>query len=62
MEMLGSRDGILKAKSEVFDGMNEKGIAILNADNDKLQTLEGKIKQNIIWYGVEHKKIGIAHV
>ncbi len=56
MEMLGSREGILKAKSEVFDGMNEKGIAILNADNDKLQTLEGKIKQNIIWYGVEHKK------
>ena len=56
IEMLGDRDGILKAKSEVFDGMNEKGIAILNADNDKLQTLEGKIKQNIIWYGVEHKK------
>lgn len=54
IEMLGSRDGILKAKSEVFDGMDENGIAILNADNDKLQTLH--IKQNIIWYGVENKK------
>jgi UDP-N-acetylmuramoyl-tripeptide--D-alanyl-D-alanine ligase len=56
MEMLGSREGILKAKSEIFDGMNEKGIAILNSDNDKLQTLEGKIKQNILWYGIENKK------
>lgn len=56
MEMLGSRDGILKAKSEVFDGMDENGIAILNADNDKLQTLEGNIKQNIVWYGVENKR------
>ena len=56
MEMLGSREGILKAKCEVFDGMEQNGIAILNSDNDKLQTLEGKIKQNIIWYGVENKK------
>ena len=56
MEMLGSRDGILKAKSEIFDGMDENGVAILNADNDKLQILEGKIKQNIVWYGVENKK------
>ena len=56
IEMLGSRDGILKAKCEVFDGMNEEGIAILNADNDKLQTLEGKISQKIIWYGIENKR------
>lgn len=56
IEMLGSRDGILKAKCEVFDGMNAHGIAVLNGDDDKLQTLEGEILQKIIWYGVKNKK------
>ncbi len=54
IEMLGSREGILKAKCEVFDGMEQNGIAILNADNDKLQNLT--IPQKIIWYGIENKK------
>ncbi len=56
IEMLGSRDGILKAKSEIFDFMTEKGTAVLNGDNDKLATLDGNIPQDIIWYGVENKR------
>lgn len=56
IEMLGDRDGILRAKSEVFDFMTDEGIAILNGDNDKLVTLDGSIPQRIIWYGVENKK------
>lgn len=37
MENLGSRDGILKAKTEMFDYMNPDGTIILNGDDDKLR-------------------------
>ena len=37
MEYLGSRDGILKAKTEMFAYMNENGTIILNGDDDKLR-------------------------
>ena len=37
IENLGSRDGILKAKTEMFDYMNPEGTIILNGDDDKLR-------------------------
>ena len=52
IENLGSREGILRAKCELFDGMAEDGTAILNADNDMLRTLEGKLTQKIVWFGL----------
>lgn len=56
IEFLGSREGILKAKCEMLAHLEKDGVAILNADNDMLQTLEGKLPQKIRWFGVEHKK------
>lgn len=38
LENLKTRDGILQAKTEVFDHMDEAGLAILNGDDDKLVT------------------------
>lgn len=46
LENLGSRQGILMAKSEIFDFMNENGRAILNGDDDMLSTIhevKGKV-------------------
>ena len=40
LEFLGSRDGILKAKSEIFDFMNPEGTVCVNGDDDKLMTIE----------------------
>ena len=40
LEFLGSRDGILKAKSEIFDFMNPEGTVCVNGDDDKLVTIE----------------------
>lgn len=37
METLGSRDGILKAKTEMLDYMNPEGTVLLNGDDDKLR-------------------------
>ncbi|WP_304507261.1 UDP-N-acetylmuramoyl-tripeptide--D-alanyl-D-alanine ligase [Anaerotignum sp.] len=56
IEYLGSREGILKAKCEMFDFMPQDGVAILNADNDMLVTLDEKLHQKLRWFGVENKK------
>lgn len=40
LEFLKTRDGILKAKSEVFNHMNPEGYIIVNGDDDKLSTIK----------------------
>ena len=39
LENLGTRDGILKAKTEIFDFMQPEGKVCLNGDDDKLVTV-----------------------
>ena len=39
LEFLKSRDGILKAKTEIFDFLEKDGHVILNGDDDKLVTV-----------------------
>jgi UDP-N-acetylmuramoyl-tripeptide--D-alanyl-D-alanine ligase len=39
LENLGTRDGILKAKSEIFDYISDDGVVCLNGDDDKLSTV-----------------------
>lgn len=51
IENLGCRENTLKAKSEIFNGMTERGLAILNGDDPLLRTLAGKLRQQILWYG-----------
>ena len=40
LEFLGSREGILKAKSEIFDFMNPEGYVCVNGDDDMLATVK----------------------
>lgn len=56
IEYLGSREGILQAKCEMFEHMDQNGVAILNGDNDMLATMEGKLPHRIVWFGVENKR------
>lgn len=42
LENLGTRDGILKAKTEIFDYMAADGSVVLNGDDDKLITVNQK--------------------
>lgn len=39
LENLGSREGILKAKTEIFDFMSEDGRVCINGDDDMLSTI-----------------------
>lgn len=55
LEFLGSREGILKAKSEIFDFMNPKGYVCINGDDDMLSTI-GRVHENHpISYGLSSK-------
>ncbi|MGE5329206.1 MAG: UDP-N-acetylmuramoyl-tripeptide--D-alanyl-D-alanine ligase [Deltaproteobacteria bacterium] len=49
---LGSKQNILKAKAEIFDGMDEDGIAVLNADDSMLLELRNFINRNITYVGL----------
>lgn len=40
MEYLGSREGILRAKCEIFENLKPNGVAVLNGDDALLNTLE----------------------
>ncbi len=54
IENLGSRDGILKAKCEIFESMAEDSFKVLNGDDDKLITIKDKYK-NICYYSTKDK-------
>lgn len=53
IENLGSRDGILKSKLEICEGLKEKAPLILNGDDDKLCTVKSD-KHNVVFYGIDN--------
>ena len=57
IENLGSREGILKAKLEILDGLKEGSPFIINVDNDMLKTVLDNEnitdKYNVITFGIE---------
>ena len=44
LEFLGDRNGVLKAKTEVFDLMKADGLAILNGDDEHLRAYQAPVK------------------
>lgn len=51
LENLGTRDGILHAKTECFAHMKADGVAILNGDDDKLATQKEVNGKFAVFYG-----------
>lgn len=51
---LGSREGIMRAKLEISDGMSENGTLVLNYDNDLLRTVNTQ-KQKTVWVSASEK-------
>ncbi len=60
IEYLGSRQGILKAKSEIFEGLAEGGVAILNGDDELLFGIKGTLPFKTIYYGIENAACDIV--
>ncbi len=51
LENLGTRDGILKAKTEIFDFMQPNARICLNGDDDKLATIKEVQGQTPVFFG-----------
>lgn len=51
LENLGDRDGVLKAKTEIFNHLNGKGTAILNGEDDKLIGVDEVHGKKPLFYG-----------
>ena len=61
IEHLGSRDGILKAKLEILDGMKKGSPLIINGDNDKLKTINNE-DYRIIYFGIENENADVRAI
>ena len=59
IEFLGSREGILKAKSEILKGLNPQGKLILNGDDPYLWSLKNTTGFETIYVGIENKECDI---
>lgn len=57
LENLGNRDGVLKAKSEIFDYIQDDGIIVLNGDDDKLATISEVKGIRPIFFGIDTDRI-----
>lgn len=53
LEFLGSREGILKAKTEMFDFMSSDGRVCVNGDDDILGTIQKVKNEKPLSFGIE---------
>lgn len=60
IELLGSRENILKAKCEIIDALPAGGTAVLNGDDDMLQTVSTDKKT--LRFGIENESCDIRAV
>ena len=61
LEFLKNRDGILKAKTEVFEHMPADGLVILNGDDDKLINAD-TLGLRKIFYGLNGQEVNATEV
>lgn len=60
IEHLGSREGIKKAKFEIFEGLQMDGMVILNGDDDMLWSARGEINFETLYYGIRNKNCDLT--
>ncbi len=54
IERLGSREGILKAKLEILEGMAPDAPIVLNGDDDMLMSAVEKLERPVVLYGIHN--------
>ena len=61
LENLGDRDGVLRAKTEIFDFMKEDAPVILNGDDDKLAGINQK-RKDMTYFSKEAKENSLGEI
>ena len=62
LENLKDRDGVLRAKTEIFDYMSPEGTIFLNGDDDKLQTVTAADGRQVVFFGTKLTGPGNVYV
>lgn len=60
IENLKSREGILKAKCEIFEGLASDGVAVLNGDDELLYGIKKDLPFDTIYCGIENASCDIV--
>ncbi len=59
IEFLGSKEGILRAKLEILEGLSPDGCVILNGDDPMLWALRGTLPFETIYYGAQNPEVQV---
>ncbi len=59
LEAFGTKEGVLREKTEIFKGLTKDGVAVLNGDDPLLWGLRGKIPHRVMWFGLENAECDI---
>lgn len=59
IEFLGSKEGILRAKLEILEGLAPDGCVVLNGDDPMLWALAGTLPFETIYYGVKNPEVQV---
>lgn len=59
LEAFGTKEGVLREKTEIFKGLTEGGVAVLNGDDPLLWGLRGKMPYRVMWFGLENAECDI---
>lgn len=59
VEYLGSREGVLKAKLEILDGLADGGTLIINGDDDMLWEIRNTVGVKVVTYGVYNREADV---
>lgn len=59
IEHLGSREGILRAKLEILEGMPEDGAVILNGDDSLLWNQNKTLNKKVTFFGINNPDCGV---
>ncbi len=60
IEFLGSKEGVLRAKCEILDGMGANSTLICDGDNPYLWSLRGTLDRPIVFCGVERTEADLV--
>lgn len=59
LEAFGTKEGVLSEKTEIFKGLSENGVAILNGDDPLLWGLRGTLPYKVVWFGIENPECDV---
>lgn len=59
LEAFGTKEGVLREKTEILKGLSENGVAVLNGDDPLLWGYRENIRHKVIWFGLENRECDV---